>query len=378
MKLHMRSLKAGAVVVGIALLLSPSLSQAATMRGGAQFSLGAQETIDDDVYVGAGTSTVAGSVRGDLVIAGGTVMVSGSVGQDVIGAGGNVSLTGAVGDDVRVAGGNVTISSAVTDDLIAAGGSLVVQEGAGVGGDAVMAGGTIEINAPVRGNLQVSGGTVTINSTISGDVTFYGDQITLGPRAVLEKNFTYTSEKEATLQSGAVVRGATDHRKPPVDRADWRAFLGLWFLVKTLWLLVSALFFALVFRKAAQAVVKSSHENFWMELVRGFALLVLIPVAIVVLAVTVIGIPLSVFGVGLCIILFLASHGFAPLVVGSLVQPYWRNEKEFDWVTVLTGVVILSVAGLIPYLGGLVTFLFFLVALGAFGKDMYQRYWLTR
>jgi hypothetical protein len=76
----------------LASLLFVSSAWAIETRGGQNVTIGADEVIEDDLYVGAETVTVEGTVRGDLVAAGGTVRMNGTVEGDIISAGQTVSL----------------------------------------------------------------------------------------------------------------------------------------------------------------------------------------------------------------------------------------------------------------------------------------------
>ena len=75
----------------LASLLFVSSAWAIETRGGQNVTIGADEVIEDDLYVGAETVTVEGTVRGDLVAAGGTVRMNGTVEGDIISAGQTVS-----------------------------------------------------------------------------------------------------------------------------------------------------------------------------------------------------------------------------------------------------------------------------------------------
>ena len=60
-------------VIAIFALTSPVA--AGEFRSDQMVTIGEEETIDDDLYVAAGTVTIDGTVNGDATIAGGTVQV---------------------------------------------------------------------------------------------------------------------------------------------------------------------------------------------------------------------------------------------------------------------------------------------------------------
>ncbi len=359
---------AGATLI---VLCIPVFAAAAEVRTGEQPSLPANETINDDLYIAGGNVSSSGKVNGDLIAAGGTVLISSAVLQDLIVGGGSITILGNVGDDIRVGGGNITISSKVVGDVVAGGGQVQIS-GAGIGGDVLWGGGTIRIEAPVAGSLMLAGGNVYINSPIKGNVEFKGDKLTLGSGAVIQGNLTYASANPADIQQGAVVRGETKYEKQESKangamKAGIATFLTLALLAKFLMTLASALAFGLIFQKYAIAMVRGAAAGPLLELGRGFAVVVITPIASVVLLVTVLGIPLGLLGlvafVAMCIFASIAG----PIVLGSVVHKLTMkpNDYQVTWLTILIGVVLYSILGWIPIIGWLARFVIFLITLGA-------------
>jgi len=109
-----------------ALLVLPGLAGAAVFAGGETYTLRADETTTENLYIGAGDITIAGSVAGDVLAAGGSLVVSGGVRDDLALAGGNITVLGSVGGDARIAGGTLVVGNPVGGDLVAAGGTIKI------------------------------------------------------------------------------------------------------------------------------------------------------------------------------------------------------------------------------------------------------------
>ena len=73
-------------------------------RGGETVVIGADEVIEDDLYVGATNFTLDGTVKGDLFVSGETIVINGTVEGDVFAMGQSIVINGIVTDDVRMAG----------------------------------------------------------------------------------------------------------------------------------------------------------------------------------------------------------------------------------------------------------------------------------
>ena len=351
------------------LVCVPVLVSAAEMRAGDQPSLAANEKISDDFYIAGGNVSSAGAITGDLIAAGGNILINSAVTQDILAGGGSITILGTIGDDVRVGGGNITVSGAVKGDVVVAGGQTQIS-GVGVGGDVVWAGGTIRIEAPVGGDLKLGGGEVYINAPIKGNVEFKGDKLTLGPAATIQGNLTYTSPKEAVLESGAVVSGETKYEPSKSMHEGTKGaaatFFSLALFTKFLMTLACALVVGLIFTKYANAMVEGAVEKPLLELGRGFIILIVTPIASIVLLITVLGIPLGILGllgfVAICIFASIAG----PILLGSVAYKLAMKPHEYQvtWLTILIGAVLYSILGWIPIIGWLAKFIIFLIALG--------------
>ncbi len=361
----------GYVLVSAALVM-PVVALAAEFRLDDQPAVRSSERIVGDIYLFGSSVTSAGQVTGDVVAGGGTVIINGAVGADVIAGGGNVSILGAVADDVRVGGGTVIIESKVGGDVIIGGGQVTVG-GEGIVGDVVMGGGTIRIGAPVGGTLRVGGGTVYIDAPIKGDVFIEADQVTLGRNAVVG-NITYTATKKLVQEDGAVVSGSIQYTPREKRTPSAESLLSAWAVGKFFALLACGLFLGLVFRRYTREIVVAAVHRPFFELGRGFLVAIIMPIVSVLLLVTVVGIPLGVLGLlGYVAGLVLACL-VAPIILGSVTHHYVFKKEgwEVSWQTILLGVVIYMVLGVIPFVGSLIHLVLGLVALGAMTTIKWQ------
>jgi hypothetical protein len=97
-----------------------------------------------------------------------------------------------------------------------------------------------------------------------------------------------------------------------------------------------------------------------------------VPVAMVVAAITLVGFPVSL----MLLAVYLAAIYLAKVWVGAflgriLLKP--SGVSKGDWLLrLLVGLLILTIVGFIPYLGGLVRLGVVCLGLGAFAGQLYQ------
>lgn len=363
----LRAVSLGGLLVIYAFM--PIAANAAQFLMEEQPNFPAGQTVNDDLYMAGGNVTSAGSVRGDLIAGGGSVLVSGPVSADLIVGGGNITVTGAVGDDIRAGGGNILIQGDVTGDVIIGGGQITLA-GSRIGGDVAVGGGMLTISAPVAGDLKFGGGEIRIDAPISGSVEIDADKVTLGPRAVITGDLTYTASAEATLEEGARVGGETafTQRETRGDaKAGIAAFITLWLFAKILMALAGAFAIAYIFKRFSRELVATAATQPLIEIGRGLVIFVVLPIVSVIFLFTVIGIPFGVLGLLSFFALLIFAHLAATIVTGSIVHKWiWKPAGyEVNWKTVLLGVLVYFVLGLIPFIGGIIKFGIMLITLGA-------------
>src|SRR3989338_2332562 len=369
-----KSLAVSGASLLVSALIIPVVVFAAELRMGESPSFSSSETIQKDLYLAGGNVTSSGKVNGDLAVGGGNILINGAVSQDLFVGGGSITIVADVGDDVRIGGGNIIINGKVGNDLVVGGGQTSVT-GAGVGGDVLWAGGMLRVDAPVGGSMQLAGGEVVINSRVRGNVEFKGQKLTLGKDAIIDGNLTYSAQKEATVEAGAVVRGQTTFEplkapRAPISGKGIIAFLSLVFLGKFLALLVFALALGLFFNRYSAVLVGPSVAQPLLETGRGLIVLIVLPVVSVMLLVTLIGVPLGLLGLLAFASLLLIASPLAAIIVGSVLHKWMFKPAEYQvaWQTILLGVAAYTLLGFVPVLGGIAKFVLVLLAIGSIMK----------
>jgi hypothetical protein len=361
----------------------PFLVHGATLEADRSYYLAPGVTVNDNLYAAGSDANVSGAVLGDLFIFGGNVVVSGIVSGDLMSVGGTLNINGKVDGDERVAGGNIMISNIVGGDLFVAGGQINVLPGSIVGKDVEIAGGTVNYSGESNGRLSIKGGDVFVNGKVNGDLFVEARSIRIGPNAVITGSFDYSSPAQATLEQGSIISGTTNFTKidmPQKKEAPgtgmFLGFITLGLIIKLVMIIIVALVLVCFFKKQTQAIVEEGVSKFWNNTGKGFMWLVVIPAAIILSFITVIG---SVLGIAAGLIyavsIIISSVIANLLFVGLCMKYIFKKEKyELNWWIVVLGVLVFGLISLIPFIGWLFKFIIFLAAFGSVSTHVLNKF----
>jgi cytoskeletal protein CcmA (bactofilin family) len=333
------------------LLVVALLLPAATGVGAAQSAQSASGTVVveegetvDSVDAFAGTVVVRGTVTGDVSGAAGTI---------------RIAETGRVGGNVEAAGGSVVVAGTVDGNVEVGSGSFELTETGRVGG-----------------TLDVGAGNVVVDGTVDGDVRAAGDSVTIGPNADVGGEFRYDAD-EFTRSPDATVAGEVV--EDPSLRGDTGTGFGLGSIPSWVGpvygfaanLLLGAVLL-LAFPRFSETVAARARERPLVSGGVGLLLSIGVPVALVVVAITVVGIPLALVGLGAYAVgLWVAS------VYGQYAAGAWLLDAagaDSRWLALVAGLVAFALLGAVPLVGWLFEGLVLLLGLGALGHGLRGRY----
>lgn len=359
------------ILAGVAVTLVPAISLAAYVSAGASVVLPPAPAGGANAYLVGGIVNAENQVNGDLLAAGGTVIITSKAQGDIMAAGGTVNILGASAQDVRVAGGNVTVGGNFTGELMAAGGSVTVTPQTTIAKDSYIVGGTLNFLGFESGALTLAGSDIRIDGTVNGNVIVNkANKVTIGSLAVVRGGLEYSAPVPVVIEQGGQVLGQTTFHKietPAQSNAGFvfASFITILAIVKFLAALTAAYLLWYLRRKDMIAVIEDMCERFWKNLLYGFAFLVLVPVAAIILFVTVIGsIPAIVALLVYAALLVLATPVALLVATSGLLQLFKRNKTALTWYLILIGSLIFSLVSIIPFVGWIICLIIYLVSLG--------------
>jgi hypothetical protein len=241
-------------------------------------------------------------------------------------------------------------------------------------GDGVIVGaGDVTVEGEVKRSVTIFAGSADVSGSIGRELTMTGGHLTLTDTARVGGNLSARVRqlKNVHIADGASIAGKRDIqlrvRKNHFTRPGFYFYQALWLAGAMLVGWLAVVLFPGFFVACTQAVGAG-----WRSLGLGIGILAAVPVAVIVVAITLVGLPLAF----ILFAMYLAAIYLAKIWVGAflgwaLLKP--SGAAKGDWLLgLLIGLLILTVVGFIPYLGGLVRLGVVCLGLGAFVWQLYQ------
>lgn len=322
-----------------------------------------------DNYYGAGNHVdITAPMPRDVVVAGRYVDIRQSVAGDILAAGWHVSLTARADDDVRMAGGTIMVNAPIKGDLTVAGGDVTVGEAAQIAGQSWISGQTIRVQGVLERELHVAGQTVQLAGEIRQSTEVVAERLEILSTARILAPLHYKGTVEATIANGAIVNGpVTFDRIRPADVDRARALPIVSSIVFIIHLMLIGLLVLSVAPTTEQSVVAAMRRQPWQSLLVGLMLFVTVPIAAVLLIISVLGAPLGFILAALYAVGLIAAVLVTAFSVGEAEARLFRlgpyTARSQHAMMLLAGVLTLAI--LRSMLGGWVMFVSVLFGLGA-------------
>lgn len=342
-------------VITLAGLGSAGAVQAADTQTGESVTIGAEETVEDDLYASGQTVRIEGRVAGDVYAASQQVIVNGHVEGDVLAAANTVTVSGSVDGSIRAAGNSLDLSGAtVGGGVTFFGATLSSNQDVQIGHGVTFFGESATLNGSIGNGLSVFSQSATIGGDIGTNSRVTAENLTITQTAALADDLTLYSDNQPEVAEGASIAGdiatepAPEHNAPDLDFLRYPYLL--WSLLA---LLVTGAVLLLLGRQPFNTVSATVRKRPLLSFGIGIlGLLVALPLGIVLL-ISVLGIPLAILwwlfvGVGVYL-----STIFVGIATGKLLLERTSQHRPRLFASFALGVVLLYLIYLIPFLGSL-------------------------
>ncbi len=348
------------------------------------------EIINDDLFIGAKSAEIDGTINGDVFVGAETVRINGTINGNLHVGAGTVNLGGTVKGNAYIGASQVNVSGLkIEGSLLVGSGSLNVDKDSSVGGSIIAGVGTSTFSSPVKRNMYIGAGSVYINSTIGGEVRIGAGNISIGSNTKIAKDLYYATggkdQGEINISDMATVSGAihkseykfanqkdidTVKKELPAVFNTAKLFFAI---ISFIGALIIGYLYLRFFGKQAKSAVELISKSFWKSL--GVGLLIMLGTApvLLVLLITAVGIPLA----GMAFLLLMIYMYLAKIVVG-IAFGSWLSRK-FNWKNISPfavfafGLFAIYVLKGLPFIGIFVSFVVIWSGLGALTLRMFSK-----
>lgn len=335
-----------------------------------------------NVYMTGADVRIVAPIEGDLFVAAGRVSVDAPVSGDAVLGAGSIDVKGRVGDDLRAAGGIVTVTGKVAGEVLIAAGSVAFGPATEIEGRVRLAGRDIAVAGRLAGGLDVYARNLLLLGKVEGPLRLTAEHIEIMPSAHIVGDISYRSPDEIRIHPGARVDGRIA-REPVSFEFPHRGltFPGfpLWPLI-TLGLFAAGVLLLLLFPRFTTASLHTIGAAPLKSLGLGTAILFSFPPVILLLVITIVGIPVAFALAALYAIALLTGYLVTAFFIGDRLWRIARRARNpgTGWRigTLLAGLVLLWAARNIPlpYAGGLVLLLALVAGVGAMVLQAFNNY----
>lgn len=278
------------------------------------------------------------------------ISIDTAVADDII-AGGNMISINAPVDSAIVAGGTLSVNAPVKGDLIALGGQIYINSD--VGGKVVVAGGNVHLGGNVGTNLVAAGEQVNLvaGKTVNKDALLMGSQVFNAGRI----NGTLSVSANQFNNSGTAqdvrYHKVEDQRK---SSEDFKAGYSIFSLIFLLGYFILGLILVKYLPGIFQEVDAEARRSTLFKILLGFVMIVAAFIALMILAASIVGLPIAVISVLLFMATLMLSSTFVSFSLGRWICEKSKMKKG-DLAGFVLGFVVLNLLFYLPLIGGLIS-----------------------
>lgn len=244
------------------------------------------------------------------------------------------------GDQVVFGGSyNLEKNQNLVGNLLIVGGSGSLDEGSNVTGDIVMLGGSLVVDGSVRGSISAAGGSVRLadHAVVNGDINLGGAAYSKSDSARV------IGQVNQNTFNGFRIPNYQTYPQPVV-RVNYQPITTiLWALLQAFALAVLAVLLALFIPRPIERVAQTITSAPILSAGLGILTVIVAPALLILLALTILGIPLTLIGflvLGLATLLGWVALG---LEFGRRMAALFKSEWALPLATGL-GTLILTLA----------------------------------
>ena len=295
------------------------------------------------------------------------------VNGDAVLAGGSVSLSERVGGDLYATGGSVLIDAPIAGNARLAGGHVEITRRGQVLGKTTLVGGRVTVLGKAGHQLAVFGEHVTLDGEVAGNVTIASRALSIGPNARVSGKLTYRGSVPAQIDPAAVITGGIDYLSfdfedetyQPVARVV--AWVGV--IAFTVGLFLIGMLVIIVAPELTAHMSKLVRVRAISSFAMGLATILCVPIAIVLLMLTIVGIPFAFMLLLAWPIILIFGYLAGVMAVSDAIAGQSAGAKGRRIFLLAMGLGVMLLFARVPFAGWFIGMLLLVMGVGAMALD---------
>jgi len=336
----------------------------------------ADQASESDTFVAGDDISTHGDINGASVLAGGRIESGAHVHGNAILFGGDIRVTGEARESLYAVGGDIDIESRIGNDVRVAGGQVTIGPQADIAGDVTIAAGHIRIEGPVAGDIRLAGGQIRLDGPVGGNVRVRAGQLEIGPNARIAGRVQFETKEPPHIDSAAQVKGGMQAER----RAWYSRWVGSrsnvggprWFA-----LLVVGSIMILASPALGARFLEDLRKRTGATIGWGLISFIATPVALVLCAITIIGLPLALALLLAFLLLLLLGSASGMIALGqwglARIAPAHASSAGFQILALLATLIVVSLLRHLPLIGWLVGFAVLVLGIGVLLLELSRR-----
>ena len=266
-----------------------------------------------------------------------------TVKDDLVTRGGSITVDGVVEGDCAALGGSVSVNGTVDGDVAAFGGGVAVAESAKVTGQIASFGGSLDIRGTAGDDLACFGGSVNLGpkATVDGDVASMGGTVKKADGARVKGEIKNLSLGALDQFIPGAVQQVQPWQERPHPEHRVMGFVTALVVVAAIGFLV--LLVALFFPRHIERMAGAIEHDFWTSAGIGMLFEVALGPALLMMVVSILGIPLIPIAVLLLLGAVLMAYAAFGLTVFRKLTHAIDPTRYSTIAAILLGYVIINV-----------------------------------
>lgn len=333
-----------------------------------EFHLPPDSHLAEQTAIYAVTSRIEGAVTDDLFAFANELDLTGHVEADAWLAGGALLVAGPVDGHLRAMGQSLSLRSTLGGDLTSAGSVLHLATNAVVLGHLDAAAEQASLEGRVHGRTRVLARAVTLAGEYGGDVRLTAEDIVVLPGTRIAGDLAYTSPRELFLDPSVLVGGELKRVSPAAPQRTPQSMLVAVSVhsLKAFAALLAGLPFLALFPRYAGRATRRLQRTPMRCALAGLSSLLMLPISALLLAFTLVGLPLGLLvGGAVAALLYLGKIIVALAIAQALLRRTGPQRFSSVALSLLVGIVVLYAVTFLPGIGGYLALLIGILGLGA-------------